>query len=353
MNNNNIRVAVVGAGRIGKRHIQEILNHPGLELVGACDIKSLLECGLNENLPFYSNIEDLIDSARPDVIHICSPNYLHASQAISAMEMGCHVVIEKPMALNTVDCESVIQTAEKTKKLVFAVMQNRYSPPAQWIKDVLDRKLLGEIYMVDLQCYWNRNEQYYLESDWKGDLEKDGGTIFTQFSHFVDIVYWLFGDIKIMGASFSNHNHLDTAEFEDSGHVLFDLQGQGKGSFAFSTSVDRSNYESGLTIVGEKGTVKIGGQYMNKVIHCDIRDYHLPEIKESGLANDYGSYQGSASNHHFVVENVVNVLTGKDVVKTTALEGMHVVNIIERIYSTGNRSELLDQLKKAKIKFEH
>jgi predicted dehydrogenase len=168
-------------------------------------------------------------------------------------------------------------------------------------------------------------------------LEEDGGTLFTQFSHFIDIMYWLFGDITNIQARFRDFNHQNNTEFEDSGIVSFDFVNGGIGSINFSTSVANVNLESSLTIVAEKGTVKIGGQYMNEVHYCNINDYEMPTLPEGNPANDYGAYKGSAANHVYIIENVVDTLKGRTKITTNALEGLKVVDIIERIYQSAPR----------------
>ncbi|MFM1933109.1 MAG: hypothetical protein RL226_2412, partial [Bacteroidota bacterium] len=176
-------------------------------------------------------------------------------------------------------------------------------------------------------------------------MKLDGGTLFTQFSHFLDIMYWLFGDIDNIQARFRDFRHQHNTDFEDSGYVSFDFVNGGIGSLSFSTAVDRKNYESSMTIVAEKGTVKIGGQYMNEVEYVDIRDYEMPELRASNPANDYGHYKGSAANHGYVIENVVETLAGRNQITTNALEGLKVVDIIERIYAAADRA-LKERVKK-------
>ena len=220
-------------------------------------------------------------------------------------------------------------------------MQNRYSPPSEWIKEIIDKRLMGNIYMVQLNCYWNRDERYYKEGGWKGTNELDGGTLFTQFSHFIDIMFWLFGDIKNIQGKFADFNHEDTTEFEDSGFVSFEFLKGGMGSLNYSTAVWNQNLESSMTIIGEKGSVKIGGQYMNEIEVCNIDGYEMPELAPSNPANDYGAYKGSAANHHYIIENVVNSLKERTQPTTNALEGLKVVEIIERIYAVRD-----EQLKK-------
>ena len=186
--------------------------------------------------------------------------------------------------------------------------------------------------MVQVNCYWNRDKRYYTKGNWHGTKDLDGGTLFTQFSHFIDILFWLFGDVENIRAQFRSFSHADLTDFEDSGIVSFDFVGGGMGCLNFSTSVWNENLESSITIIGEKGTVKVGGQYMNEVEMCNIRDYNMPTLPSSNSPNDYGPYKGSAANHHFIFENVVHVLKGKGSISTNAMEGLKVVEIIEKIY---------------------
>src|SRR6185312_6653597 len=250
---------------------------------------------------------------------------------IKALEAKKHVVCEKPMALKKAECDDILHHAKQSNKQVFCVMQNRYSPPAAWMKKLVTEKKLGEIYLVQLNCYWNRDERYYKPGSWKGNKAMDGGVLFTQFSHFIDMIYWLFGDIDNINSHFYNFNHKKNTEFDDSGVVNFQFVNEGIGSLNFSTSVWDKNFESSITVIGQYGTVKIGGQYMDKVEYCHIKDYKMPVLADTSHANDYGTYKGSAANHHFIIENVVKTLKGNGGATTTALEGMKVVDIIERI----------------------
>ncbi|MFN6014985.1 MAG: Gfo/Idh/MocA family protein, partial [Flavobacteriales bacterium] len=191
-----VKFAVIGAGHIGKRHAEMIRRDEEGELVAMVDVRSMEECGANDfNVPFYHSIEELLASGLEfDVVNVCTPNGFHASQSLMALEAKKHVVCEKPMGLSKESCEKMIFKAFQVSRQVFCVMQNRYSPPSQWIKELVDNGTLGKIYMVQLNCYWNRDHRYYKKGGWKGTKDLDGGTLFTQFSHFIDIMYWLFGD---------------------------------------------------------------------------------------------------------------------------------------------------------------
>ena len=337
-NSEKIKFAVVGAGHIGKRHAEMIRREDEAELVALADVRSQKECEAESfDVPFFSSIEELLNSNLDiDVVNICTPNGLHAEQSLLALKNKKHVVCEKPMGLKKDACEKIIFKALQVSRQVFCVMQNRYSPPSEWIKSIVTDGILGDIYMVQLNCYWNRDDRYYKKEGWKGTKDLDGGTLYTQFSHFIDIMYWLFGDIDNIEGKFSDFNHKSSTDFEDSGFVSFDFVNGGMGSLNYSTAVANQNLESSMTIVGQNGSVKIGGQYMNEVEVCNIKDYKMPELKPSNPANDYGPYKGSAANHNYVIKNVIDSIKGRTAPTTNALEGLKVVEIIERIYKVRN-----------------
>lgn len=331
-----IKFAIIGAGHIGKRHAAMVQQNENCELVAMVDINTNLKNEVENTfkVPFFASMDEFLkENLEVEVINIATPNYLHASQAIAALEKGCHVVIEKPMALHKSDAEEVLFKALQVHKLVFCVMQNRYSPPSEWLKNVVSSGKLGKIFMVQVNCYWNRDERYYKKGGWKGLQAQDGGTLFTQFSHFIDIMFWLFGDIQNIQAKFNDFTHENLTDFEDSGFVSFDFKKGGMGSINFSTAVWDKNLESSITIIGENGSIKVGGQYMENVEYCHIKDYQMPELAPSNPPNDYGAYKGSAANHHYIIENVVEVLQGKSIATTNALEGLKVVEMIENIYN--------------------
>lgn len=339
-----IKFAVIGCGHIGKRHANMINENENLELVALCDTrpKNVLDIEQYSDAAFFSSIDELLNSKiELDAVAIATPNGFHEEQSLKVLEHGYHVVIEKPMSLSKAGCEKIIFKALQKDKNVFCVMQNRYSPPSVWLKDILNSGKLGKIYLVQTNCYWNRDDRYYKPdpktgrpTSWHGTSDLDGGTLFTQFSHFIDLMYWYFGDITNIQAKFKDFSHQNSTDFEDSGFVSFDFVDGGMGSLNYSTSVWDKNLESSITVIGENGSLKVGGQYMNEVEYCHIIDYTMPVLAESNPPNDYGPYKGSAANHHFIYDNIVNVLNGKESITTNALEGLKVVEIIERIYNS-------------------
>ncbi|AYA38827.1 gfo/Idh/MocA family oxidoreductase [Hymenobacter oligotrophus] len=332
-----VRFVICGAGHIGRRHAALVARSPAARLVALIDTDAALHAALAAEfagVPCFASLEEYLGQGpAADVLTVATPNYLHAEQATQALRHGLHVVVEKPLALRRADAEAIVQTAQQTNRLVFGVMQNRYSPPAAWLKQVYDEGHLGQIYLVQINCFWNRDTRYYRPGSWHGTRALDGGTLFTQFSHFVDLLYWVFGDITNIEARFRDFNHHELTEFEDSGLVAFDLVRGGSGTLQYSTSVWDRNLESSITVVAEHGSLRIAGQYMDKVEYCHIRNYQLPALPRTNPANDYGTYQGSAANHVHLIENVIDTLQHRTVATTNAHDGLKVVEIIERIYS--------------------
>ena len=330
-----IKFAVIGQGHIGKRHAEIIRLNPELKLVAVCDVLTKEKVDLTDiKEAYFTSFDDLLAANLDiDVINICTPNGYHAEYAIKALQAKKHVVLEKPIALTKNDAEKILFKSLEMSHHVFSVMQNRYSPPSVWLKELVDNNILGEIFMVKLDCFWNRDERYYKKGDWHGDVKLDGGTLFTQFSHFIDIMYWLFGDVQNIRGIFADFCHKDLTDFEDTGGVTFDFINGGMGSLNYSTAVWDTNLESSITIIGSKGTVKVAGQYMNEVSYCHIKDYIMQELTTSNPPNDYGLYKGSAQNHQYVIQNVVEKLNDKGTITTNVLEGLKVVDIIERIYA--------------------
>lgn len=333
-----VKFAVIGCGHIGKRHAEMISRNPEAELVALVDILPANQVDAEKfGVPFFNSLDELLASELEiDVVNIASPNGFHAEHTLKALEARKHVVVEKPMALSKADAEKVIFKALQVHRQIFAVMQNRFSPPSVWIKELVEDGRLGKIFLVQLNCYWNRDNRYYKAGSWHGNKELDGGTLFTQFSHFIDILYWLFGDIHNIKSRFYDFNHADMTDFEDSGIVTFDFLNGGSGVLNFSTSVWDKNLESSMTIIAENGAVKIGGQYMDNVEYCHVKDYEMPQLAPTNPGNDYGAYKGSAQNHNYVIDNVVDVINNRATITTNALEGLKVVEIIERIYKFSN-----------------
>lgn len=332
---NTITFAIVGCGRIAHRHAEHIANVGRLAAV--CDIipSRAEDLARKHSCDAYPRIEDLLNaSADVDVVSVCTPNALHAPHTIRALRAGKHVVCEKPMALTTADCREMIRAAREAERTLFIVKQNRFNPPIVALKKAVDDGWLGRIVNVQLNCFWNRTNEYYQTSDWKGRLALDGGTLYTQFSHFIDLLLWLAGDVARLQALTANLLHEGIIEFEDTGVIALEFASGALGTINYTVNSHKKNMEGSITIFGEKGTVKVGGQYLNVLEYQSIEGHEIPHLAECRPANEYGFYQGSMSNHDKVFENVVEVLRGRAKIATTAEEGLKTVELIERIYGS-------------------
>jgi len=324
---------VCGFGNIGRRHAAHILQTPGAALAGVCDVRDDARADVPEGVPFFQNINEALAKTSADVVCVCTPNYLHEAHTVAALRAGRHAVVEKPMALSVAECNRMMAAAEASGKTIFAVKQNRYNPPVRAVKSLLQRGELGRIFLVQVACFWNRGDAYYAGSPWRGRKALDGGLLFTQFSHFVDILYYLNGPVRSAQGAVHNYAHRHNTEFEDTGAFVLEAENGAIVSFAMTTNAHGRNMEGAITIFGERGTVKIGGQYLNTVEYQHLAGEALPDIPLTAKANDYGLYQGSMSNHDEVIKNVVDALAGRAPVMTSAAEGREVVHIIEQMYA--------------------
>ena len=325
--------AIIGCGHIGRRHAAHISKQA--LLVAVCDIipeRANELAALYQCKPFYS-IEALLANTKIDVLSVCTPNYLHETHTVAGLAAGIHILCEKPMALSSESCSRMIAAADKAGKRVFVVKQNRYNPPVQVVKELINNNRLGKILQVTVNCFWNRDAHYYLGSDWKGIKSKDGGMLFTQFSHFVDVLFYLAGPMNVVSGISSNFLHQGITDFEDSAAFLLTTQNDGIVSFNASTCAHGKNMEGSLDIIAEKGSIRIGGQYMNTIDYSNVLGIDLPEINVQQQSNQYGHYEGSMSNHHLVIRNVIDTLDGRSAPMANALEGLQVVQLIEAMYA--------------------
>lgn len=329
-----LKFGIIGCGRIANRHAEHISQKA--TLVSVCDIVKDRAEDFSDRFgatPFL-NVKDMLYSS-PDieVVSICTPNGNHAEHAIQSLNAGKHVLCEKPMALSTYDCGEMIKAAERNNRRLFVVKQNRFNPPVAKLKQLIDGGKLGKIFSVQLNCFWNRNNDYYSNS-WKGTRKLDGGTLFTQFSHFIDILYWLVGDVEKVCAFTDNFNHKGIIEFEDSGVVVLRFTNGAIGSINYTVNSFEKNMEGSVTVFGEKGTIKIGGQYLNELEFQSIENTNITDLPQGNAPNNYGTYVGSMSNHGEVYENLLDVLQRGASISTNMFEGLKTVEIIEKIYKS-------------------
>jgi UDP-N-acetyl-2-amino-2-deoxyglucuronate dehydrogenase len=324
--------AIIGCGRIARRHAEQI-NKVG-RLAAVCDTvyENAFELSNQYGANLYLSIEELLQNEPDiDVVAICTPNGLHAEHSILSLQAHKHVLCEKPLCIHIEDAKKMIKAAQNAERHLYVVKQNRYNPPVAALKKLLTEDRLGKIFSFQVNCFWNRPHQYY-DNSWKGTKALDGGTLYTQFSHFIDLIYWLLGDVKNIKAITRNYEH-PTIEIEDSGVVLIEMLGGATGTLNYTVNSYNKNMEGSFTVFGEHGTVKIGGQYLNELEYESVAGEPITGLPEGKAPNHYGYYQGSMSNHDKVYENLLEAIKNPQHEFASALEGMKTVEIIEKIYA--------------------
>jgi len=325
--------AIVGCGKIAPRHIAEAIKHG--RLIAVCDIIPEKADSLAKQFSAtaYYSLTDLLEKEKKiDVIAICTPNGLHAEHSIMALQAGINVLCEKPLSISTISANAMIATAAEVHKKLFVVKSTRYNPALAALKKLITANALGQLYSFQVNCFWNRTASYY-ENSWKGTALLDGGTLYTQFSHYIDALLWLFGDVKNLAGYRTNQAHKGIIESEDGGSISMEMQNGMIGGLSWSVNSFQKNMEVSLTLLAEKGSIKIAGEYMNEISYQLIDETELL-LPEKGAANDYGNYQGSMSNHDKVYENLVKALQDDTHPFTYAEDGLKTVETIERIYNS-------------------
>ena len=324
---------IAGCGHIGKRHAAVLDHLAGTNLLSLCDIRFDRAESLSETYGSLSAHEDYtVFLKQPfEVVSICTPHHLHKPMALEALKAGKHVVVEKPMALYSQDAREMSETAQQLGLKLYVVKQNRFNVPVRLAEEAIKDGKLGKIRMVQCNVLWNRHQEYYDQSDWRGNKEKELGALFTQASHFIDILVWWFGDVVEAKTVMDTQAH--NIEIEDCGLSSIRFETGVLGSVSWTTNVYNKNYEGSITVIGEHGTIKIGGPYLNKVEYWDVRGFPLPDnIAYIDRPNDYGKYQGSSSNHHRVFEEVVKDLSGERSDIVEGREGARSIAAIETMY---------------------
>ena len=330
--NKKFRFAIIGCGKIAQRHAAEATKHG--DIIAVCDIdkaKADLLAGIYSSTA-YTDINTLLAETKDiDIVAICTPNGLHAEHSIKSLNAGSHVLCEKPMAITSADAKKMIEASEKNNKKLYVVKQNRFNPPVSYSRKLIEENKLGRIINFQLNCFWNRPPAYYT-NNWRGTKEMDGGIIYTQFSHFIDILYWFLGDVVSANGLRSNYMHKDCIEFEDAGIAMLEMADKVTGTLNYSINSYAKNMEGSFTLFGEKGTIKIGGQYLNKLEYFSVENEIYPELPDGNSSNNYGFYEGSMSNHDKVYDAFTKALIDPSYPIISAYETMKTVEIIEKIY---------------------
>lgn len=318
-----MKIGTIGFGNIARKHASAIDKNEDFKLVATCDPK-IDASDVPQGVQLYRTVETLLDGQPGlDLIAVCTPNSTHEAYSIQLLKKGINVLCEKPLSLSATSCQNIQQAAKASQASLYCVMQNRHAPVSTWLKSLIDAGSLGRIYTINVACYWNRNEDYYRGSEWRGNDTEDGGTLFTQFSHYVDTLYWLFGPIDILSAKFDNFNHGSSIDFEDTGMFNFASEKGFFGSFMYTTACYEKNFESSIVIIAEKGTVKVDGQYMDKVSFCNVEGIGEPVLPPNDNIENLSS----------VYKACARMMQDPEVGYKSIHDGTEVVRIIESVYA--------------------
>lgn len=335
-----IKFAVVGSGNIGKRHIAVLDAEPGAKISAFCDTDRATRNEVSNlyDISAFEDFSEMLASTDADVISICTPHALHAPMTVEACAAGKHVIVEKPIGLSSADADAMVAAAKKHDVALIVVKQNRYNKPIVLTSEALNSGKLGQVFMVKCDVLWNRHDEYYADSPWRGRKATEGGALFTQASHFIDLLIWWFGDVIHASSWIENKNH--EIEIEDCGAAILRFSSGVIGSVNWTTCVYRENYEGSITIISEFGTVKIGGKYLNTIEYWDVKDNPLPEgIEFTDKPNQYGKYQGTSSNHDKMFSDVIHRFRGgKNHSLVDGAEARKTVRAIEMIYESAQRN---------------
>ena len=326
-----IRFAVVGCGRISTNHFKSVEKHSAdAELVAVCDSDPYALARTTETLkvPGYTSIEELLAQSNADVVTLCTPSGLHAQQAIQVAKAGCHIMSEKPMATRWEDGKQMVTAADKAGVLLFVVKQNRLNATMQMLKKAVEQGRFGRIYMVNVNVFWSRPQSYYDQNSWRGTWEFDGGAFMNQASHYVDLLDYLIGPIESLQATTATLAR--NIQVEDTGVVNIKWRSGALGSMNVTMLTYPKNLEGSITIIGEKGTVRIGGVAVNEIQHWEFADKR-PEDEEIVKAN-YETTSVYGFGHPLFYHNVIQSLRGEAKPMTDGREGLKSLETLIAIY---------------------
>ncbi len=329
--NRKIKIAVIGCGRISKNHFGSIETHAeNLELVAVCDENTAVmqEFAQKYNVPGYDCYSKLLRECDCDVISLCTPSGLHAAQAIAAAKAGKHVITEKPMATRWKDGLAMVKACDDANVRLFVIKQNRRNDTLQLLKRAVDEKRFGRIHMVHMNVFWTRPQEYYDSAKWRGTWEMDGGAFMNQASHYVDLLEWLIGpiaDVQAMAGTLARD-----IQVEDSGVLNVRWRSGALGSMAVTMLTYPKNLEGSITIIGEKGTVRVGGVAVN-----DIQIWDFAEKKDYDEQVQAANYQTTSVygfGHPLYFKNIIDVLRGDAEPETDGREGLNSLEVLIAAY---------------------
>ena len=330
-------IALVGCGRISKNHFEAIAGTEGLRLSAVCDIDAerARAAGEAHAVPWFPSLDELLQEATADIVVLCTPSGLHAPQGIQVARAGKHVISEKPMSTSLSAADDLVEACDGAGVRLFVVKQNRLNPPIQLLRKAIDKERFGRIYMANVTVRWQRPQEYYDAAPWRGTWEFDGGAIMNQASHYVDLLQWLVGPVESVVAKTATQAR--RIEAEDSGAAVLKFRSGALGVIEVNVLTYPRNLEGSITILGEKGSVKIGGTAVNKVEHWAFAEYDdddkLVDSVNTSPPNVYGF------GHLGYYQNVLAVLRGEGKPDTDGRAGRKSLELILAIYESAKTGE--------------
>jgi len=334
-----IRLAVVGCGRISKSHFNSIeKNQNNIELISICDSEKevLHKHEIKYKIKGYLDLNDMLKNEKLDLVAICTPSGLHANQTELCAKHGVNVMTEKPMATRWQDGLRMVKICDDEGIRLFVIKQNRTNPTLQLLKRAINEKRFGKIHMFHVNVFWSRAQEYYDQASWRGTWEYDGGAFMNQASHYVDLLEWTLGPIDKVQSMMSTTRDI---EVEDSGVINVKCRNGALGSMNVTMLTYLKNFEGSITILGEKGTVRIGGVAANDVQHWEFeekKDYD-DKIKEA----NYQTKSVYGFGHELYYKNVIEVLQGKTEPETDGREGLKSLEIIIAAYLSARENKTI------------
>jgi UDP-N-acetyl-2-amino-2-deoxyglucuronate dehydrogenase len=331
------RISLVGCGRISRNHLEAISRIDGLELVAAADRDEERARSLAKTLgiPWFTSYEKMLDEVPSEVVAICTPSGLHPSQGVLAAKSGRHVVTEKPMAISLKGADELVLACDAAKVHLFVVKQNRLNEPVKMLKQAVEQGRFGRMYMASCTVFWARPQEYYEQARWRGTWEFDGGAFMNQASHYVDLIQWLMGPVEsVMAKTATLARKIET---EDTGVAILRFRSGALGVIEVTMLTYPKNMEGSITLLGEKGTAKIGGTAVNKVEHWEFADPQADDTRiramDSNPPNVYGY------GHEGYYRNVLAVLRGDAEPETDGRAGRKSLELILGIYESARTGQ--------------
>ena len=335
-----LKFGLLGCGRISKNHFEALQKQNDAKIVACCDIieSRAREAATKYDIPFWTTrYEEMLQREDIDIISICTPSGLHPEHGILAANYGKHVLSEKPMGVRLIDADELIKTCDQTGVRLFVVMQNRLNPSIQLIKKAIDEGRFGKIYMIEANVFWTRPQDYYDMAPWRGTWEFDGGAFCNQASHYIDLVQWFGGHVEAVMA------HCDTLarniETEDSGIAILKFRRGGMASINVTMLTYPKNLEGSITIIGENGTVRVGGIAVNQIIHWDFAKYHDDDRLIAESATNPDSIYGFG--HAAYYRNVIDSLKNEQNPLLDGRGGRKSLELIEAIYKSNRERKMV------------